>query len=420
MNDKTQALREAFFPADILERFLRYVRIETTSDRHATTIPSTPCQWDLLKLLESELSAMGIRDISLDPHGYLIARIPASPGKEKAPCLALMAHVDTSSDVSAKDVRPQVIRDYQGQSIRLDDQRSLDPRAYPELENRQGDTIICTDGSTLLGADDKAGMSEIMSALRFLLENPGFAHGKLEIVFTPDEETGKGLDAFKSEWLEAEACYTMDSGGLGEVEAECFNAWQVRVLCSGKVIHLGSARGKLANATSMVADFIASLPRSESPESSDGWYGYYCAIEVKGDLEKAECELYLRDFSMEGMQSRIENVKAIAKAVEARYPGGKVDLEFKKQYLNMKEKLEAAPLVMERLLAAARENGIEPISKPIRGGTDGSRLTEMGIPSPNVFTGSYNMHSRFEWASLSEMVLAAKTIISLVRLWSEA
>jgi tripeptide aminopeptidase len=419
MEPRIQALKDPFFTADILDRFIRYVKIETTSDRHIEAIPSTACQWDLIRLLERELAEMGIRDIFLDTHGYLIARVPASPGLESAPCVGLMAHVDTASDVSAKNLEPRVHADYSGGIIVLEDGISIDPKDSTELREREGDTLITSNGRTLLGADDKAGLSEIMSAARYLQDHPELKHGRLELIFTPDEETGKGLDSFDAAWLSSAACYTMDSGGLGETESECFNAWRAKVTFSGKVIHIGAARGKLANAVAMAADFIQSLPRAESPEATDGWYGYYCAIEVKGSLESAECEVYLRDFTTEGMERRIENLKAIGKAVEAKFPGGSVSIDFQKQYLNMRERLEQHPLVLERLCRAVRENGVEPISKPIRGGTDGSRLTEMGIPTPNVFTGSYNMHSRREWASLSEMVLAARTIVSLVRLWAE-
>jgi tripeptide aminopeptidase len=382
-------------------------------------IPSTQGQWELIRLLESELRGLGVADLRVDPHGYLIARIPASGGAEAAPCIAFMSHVDTASDVSGHNANPRLVADYDGRPIELGNGLFLDPEEFPDLADREGDSLVVTDGLTLLGGDDKAGVSEIMSVIAYLRDHPETQHGKLEIVFTPDEETGKGLDEFDPAWLEAEACYTMDAGKAGETESECFNAWEAKLAFTGKSIHFGTARGALVNAVSMAADFIASLPRSESPESTDGWYGYYGAIEVKGDVEKAECEVLLRDFSMEGMQRRIEAVRALAAATEARFPGGKAALEFKKQYLNMKAKLGQAPAVMERLYAAVRENGLEPISKPIRGGTDGSRLTELGIPSPNVFTGAYNMHSRQEWASLSEMVLAAKTILSLMRLWTE-
>lgn len=418
MKNSIHALKDPFFAEDILDRFLRYVRIETTSDRHIEAIPSTPCQWNLIRLLEGELKAMGIGDIFLDGHGYLIARLPASPGKETLPCVGFMAHVDTASDVTAAGLEPRVHSGYSGAPIVLEDGIAIDPADFPELLDREGDTLITANGRTLLGADDKAGLSEIMSAARYLLAHPEIERGPVELIFTPDEETGKGLDAFKPEWLRSAACYTMDAGGAGETESECFNAWKAAAVFSGKVIHIGAARGKLANATAMAADFIASLPRSESPEATDGWYGYYCAIEVKGDLERAECEVYLRDFSTEGMERRIEAVKAIGKAVEARFPGGSVGIEFQKQYLNMKSRLAEHPRVVDLLYRAVRENRIEPISKPIRGGTDGSRLTEMGIPTPNVFTGSYNMHSRREWASLSEMVMAARTVVSLVRLWA--
>ncbi len=412
--DKIQeALADPYLADAILSRFLRYVRIDTTSDRNATEIPSTQRQWDLIRLLETELRDIGLKDVEVKEAGYIIARIPASPGLEALPCIGFMAHVDTSSDVSGSGVEPRVHRDYRGQDLVLEGGTILSTRDFPELAGRDGDTIITSDGRTLLGADDKAGLSEIMAVAALLTADPSLRHGPIELIFTPDEETGKGLDLFKTEWLRSKACYTMDGGALGEVEYECFNAWEVKAQFTGSVIHIGYARGKLANATSMAADFIAGLPRSESPESTDGWYGYYCPLDVKGDLEKAE------DFSVPGMERRLEALRAMAAATQARFPGGKVDLSFKKQYLNMRERLDAAPQVLELLEAAARWVGVETRSKPIRGGTDGARLTEMGVPTPNVFTGSYNFHSTREWASLYEMVLSARVLLNLAQAWAE-
>jgi tripeptide aminopeptidase len=420
MDNRLEGLSDPFFPKEILERFLRYARIGTSSDRHVEAIPSTARQWDLIRLLREELDGLGLRDRIDDEHGYTVARVPASPGLEGRPCVGFMAHVDTASDVPGLGVEPRVHKDYAGADIALDGGTVISPRDFPDLADREGDTLITSSGTTLLGADDKAGLSEIMAVAAWLQAHPEETHGPLELIFTPDEETGKGLDLFKPEWLRSVACYTMDGGKLGEVESECFNAWEAKASFQGSVIHIGTARGKLANATAMAADFISGLPRSESPESTDGWYGYYCPIETEGNLEKASATIYLRDFSLEGMDRRIETLKALAAATKARFPGGSVELAFKKQYLNMREKLEARPEVMLALEKAAAAAGVETFSKPIRGGTDGSRLTEMGIPTPNVFTGGYNFHSVREWASLSEMVLAARTLLHLVRAWATA
>lgn len=401
------------------ERLVRYAKLETTSDRHIEAIPSTATQWELARLLVEELKGLGVSDVSLDEHCYLIARVPASPGREKSPVIGLMAHMDTSSDVSGKGVQPRVIQNYDGKAVKLSEGYVLDPADNPDLAEHLGDSIVVTDGQTLLGADDKAGVAEIMTALHVLRDHPERKHGPLEIYFTPDEETGKGMDLFPLKSIKATACYTFDGGKLGEVEAECFTAYEIKAEFTGKVIHIGSARGKLANATSMAGAFISMLPQDESPESTDGWYGYYCPLEVQGTLEKASVDVFLRDFKREGMDRRIEAVKAIAKAVEAKYPLGSVKLTVSKQYLNMREKLDEKPEVLERAMEAARRAGVQPVIKPIRGGTDGARLTELGVPTPNLYTGGYNYHSRYEWASVSEMGQTVDTVLELVGLWAQ-
>jgi tripeptide aminopeptidase len=419
MKSFTELLSRSYVP-ELLARFLRYAAIDTTSDRHIEEIPSTPAQWNLARLLEGELRALGVKEVSLDDHCYLVAQLPASPGLEQAPRIGFMAHIDTASDVSGKDVRPRVIDRYDGSPLPLGSGCVLDPAEHPELADHVGDSIVVTDGSTLLGADDKAGVAIIMTLVSILKSRPGLRHGPLCIAFTPDEETGKGMNLFPLERFPAEACYTVDGGKAGEIEAECFNAYSVRASFTGKVIHIGAARGKLANAAAMAASFVSMLPRSESPEATDGWYGYYCPIEISGGLESASAEVFLRDFTTEGMNARIEALRAIAKAVEAQFPQGRVELEVTKQYVNMRKKLDERPEVLEKLMEASRRAGADPFIKPIRGGTDGARLTEMGIPTPNIFTGGYNYHSRYEWASISEMALAVDTLVELVGLWAES
>jgi tripeptide aminopeptidase len=407
------------YAAELAERLVRYAKIETTSDHHIEAIPSTPTQWELARLLVDELKALGIRDVSLNEHCYLIAKVPPAKGYEGIPTIGLMAHLDTSSDVAAKNVKPRVIRDYDGSPVELGHGYVLDPADdNPDLAAKVGDTIIVTDGSTLLGGDDKAGIAEIMTALRWLLAHPELPRGPLEIIFTPDEETGKGMNLFPMEKLSATACYTLDGSRTGEVEAECFNARTAKLHFKGRSIHIGYARGKLANAVSMAAAFVSMLPRNESPEATDGWFGYYCAHEISGTLDDATVEIFLRDFSAEGMERRVKALRAIAAAVEAQFPLGSIEMEILKSYANMREKLDERPEVLERLMEAARRSGADPYIKPIRGGTDGARLTELGVPTPNLFTGSYNYHSRFEWVSVSDMVLATATILELVGLWA--
>jgi tripeptide aminopeptidase len=403
---------------ELAARLVRYAKIETTSDRHRDETPSTSMQWELGRLLLGEIKALGIVDASLDERCYLIARLPATPGLEGAPSVGLMAHMDTASDVSGANVKPRLIEGYDGASVRLGGDLVLEVADNPDLAEHVGDTIVVTDGSTLLGADDKAGVAEIVTAAAFLLAHPEIRHGPVELIFTPDEETGKGMNRFPLERLFSKVCYTMDGGKAGEIEAECFTAYAVKAEFKGKVIHIGAARGKLANAVAMAASFVTMLPRSEAPESTDGWYGYYCPLEMSGGLESATVELFLRDFSQAGMEARIAAVRAMAKAVEAQFPLGTVTLSVEKQYVNMRERLDERPEVLERLMEAARRAGAEPFIKPIRGGTDGARLTELGVPTPNVFTGGYNYHSRYEWASVGEMVMAVETILELVQLWA--
>ena len=405
--------------APVIERLVRYAGIGTTSDRHASEIPSTPQQWELARLLVDELKALGLREISLDDHCYLIARLPASPGLEGKPSVGLMAHIDTASDAPGSDVKPLVHKAWNGAPIALADGLAIDPALDAELAGHVGDTLVSSDGRTLLGADDKAGVAEIMTATAWLLSHPEIKHGPVEIIFTPDEETGNGMNLFPVKSLRSAACYTVDGSAGGEIEAECFSAWEAKVDIIGKSIHPGYGRGKLANATAMAAAFVAMLPRSESPEATDGWYGYYNPHEISGGVEKAHVEILVRDFEDSGIDRRLAALDAIARAVEVQFPGGKVEVSTRKQYLNMKRRLDENPRVLERAFEAARRAGVEPYSKPIRGGTDGSRLTEMGIPTPNIFTGGHAYHSRLEWASAAEMVLAVDTLIELVRLWAE-
>jgi len=409
----------------IVSRFMRYVRYWTESDRHVMDTPSSPGQWDLARALRDELLGLGVADVELTPHCYVIARIPASEGRENVPSVGFLAHLDTASDVSGRDVQPQLVSAYNGEKIELSGGLALDPAREPELAAQKGAAIIHSSGDTLLGADDKAGIAEIMAAVEYLLAphsllpHGSMPHGPVEIIFSPDEETGKGLPEFPLEKIRSTVCYTLDGGPMGEIETECFNAWKADVSFRGKVIHIGAARGILANAALMAASFAVMLPRSESPEATDGYYGYYCPMELSGDLENASMEIFLRDFESGGIQRRLATLDAIAKTVEAQFPGGQVIVQSSPQYYNMKEKIDGQPQALGRLKTALDNTGIAWRLKPIRGGTDGSRLTELGIPTPNIFTGGRNFHSRLEWVSVSEMCAACKVIIELVRLWGE-
>jgi tripeptide aminopeptidase len=403
----------------LIPRFMNYARYWTESDRHIDTTPTTPGQWDLARALRDELLGLGVKDVELTPHCYVIARLPPSKGRENAPPVGFLAHIDTAGDVSGKDVEPRLVRGYNGEKITLSGGLALDPAEEPDLAAQKGKTIIHSGGDTLLGADDKAGVAEIMAAVEYLLAHPAIPHGPVEIIFSPDEETGKGLPEFPLEKIKSTVCYTLDGGPMGEIETECFNAWKADVECRGKVIHIGAARGILANAALMAAAFAVMLPRSESPEATDGYYGYYCPMELAGDLENARMEVYLRDFESSGIERRLAALQAIARAVEAQFPGGQVIVKASPQYYNMHDKIDKQPQVLERLKTALDNIGIEWRLKPIRGGTDGSRLAELGIPTPNIFTGGRNFHSRLEWVAVSEMCAACKVVIELMRLWGE-
>jgi tripeptide aminopeptidase len=364
------------------------------------------------------LKGIGIADAELTGHCYVIARLPGSPGREEFPPVGFLAHLDTASDVSGDDVKPVLVRNYDGKPIVLRDGVILDPAEDGDLSAQKGKALIHADGRTLLGGDDKAGIACLMGALEYLSTHPEILHGPVECIFSPDEETGKGLPDFPMEKIGAKTCYTLDGGRQGELEAECFNAWIAKAEFHGRAIHVGQARGILANAALMAAAFAVMLPRSESPEATDGYYGYYCPMEIHGNLEKASLEILIRDFDRGRAQERAAALGDFARAVEAQFPGGKVILDVKPQYFNMKEKIKARPEVFEKLQQAASNLGIEFRLKPIRGGTDGSRLTELGIPTPNIFTGGRNFHSRIEWVSVPEMAAASRLVVELIRLWS--
>lgn len=400
-----------WFESDLLERFDRYVRVHTTSDSHSSSTPSTDRQFDLARMLESELRDLGLTDVDLDDSCCLIARLP---GNSAGTPVGFMAHVDTAPDFTGENVHPQLHQNYDGKKIQLGD-HYLDPEKYPNLKQYEGETVITTDGTTLLGADDKAGIAEIMTATRYLLEHEEIARPPIEIIFTPDEEIGRGMDNFPVKKLQSTYCFTLDGSDEGSIEAECFTAFKATVTCTGYLIHPGTARGKLANANTMVANFIAMLPRNESPEATDGAFGFYCPGEISSTMGTATAEILIRDFDMATARRRIEYLESLAKTIEGAFPGGFVAVKAEQQYLNMAEYLTQHPSVIERLSHAIRETGIEPVIRQIRGGTDGARLCEMGIPTPNIFAGGQALHGRHEWIALPAMVRAAKTIVNLAQ-----
>jgi tripeptide aminopeptidase len=404
--------------ADVVERFLRYVRVHTTSDRHSETTPSTQRQFDLSRLLADELAEIGVDDVTVTEYAYVIARLPATEGCS-APPLCLLAHVDTAPDSSGENVTPRIWEQYDGGVLEIGAGRRLDPVEYPELTRHVGDTIITTDGTTLLGADDKAGVAEIMSAIATLMENPDIRHGEIEIVFTPDEEIGRGVDTLNLASLHAQFAYTVDGGREGSIEAECFNAYTVHVEIEGYVIHPGSAKNKMVNAVRLAGEFLSMVPHAESPEATDGRDGFYCPIEVSGDYGRSSIDLIMRDFEISEVERRIAYLRSLAATLERAYPPAKITVNERKQYLNMRDRIQESPFLIELVTEAVRAAGATPTMEPIRGGTDGARLTEMGLPTPNIFAGGHNFHGPYEWIPVGSMVRATETLLHLIGLWAE-
>ncbi len=406
---------------ELLDRFIRYASIGTQSDPDragAGTMPSTESQRAFAESLAGELRALGA-EASVDGNGYVLARVAPSAGLESVPPFGLSAHLDTSSEAPGDGVRPVVHERWNGETIRLADGLMLDPAKDAELASCVGHTIITSDGTTLLGADDKAGLAAIMTLVSVLSRDTSVRHGEIEILFSPDEETGHGMDKVPLDRVKSKFFYTVDGGHAGEIEAECFNAWRCDVTFTGVSAHLGTAKGKMVNAVTMASSFVTELPADEAPETTEGREGYFCPLEITGGVETASVTVFLRDFELAAIEKKIARVGEIAEGIRARFPRGSVDVRVSRQYLNMRDRLRESPEIVERLEKAVRAAGIEPVLKPIRGGTDGSRLTEMGIPTPNVFTGGHNYHSRTEWASLDQMESTVRTLVELARVRGE-
>ena len=398
----------------LLERFIRYVRIHTQSDPKSSTYPSTACQLDLLRLLRDELVELGVPEVRLEEKGYVVARIPASPGHEAAPALGLIAHVDTSPDCSGLEVQPQVIEDYGGEVIALGDRAVLDPREFPELRELIGDTLITTDGTTLLGADDKAGVAEIMEAVRYLMEHPELEHGALCIAFTPDEEIGKGVDYFDVPAFGADFAFTVDGGKEGELEYENFNAATAKVYATGRSIHPGYAKGKLINALEVIYLLHAALPHMARPEFTEGYQGFYHLMHFSGGVEHAEAEYIIRDHDRALFEEKKALMERVAGEINAAYKREVIKVEIRDSYYNMYEQVAPHEEYIERAKAAMLRAGVTPRISPIRGGTDGARLSYMGLPCPNLFTGGANFHGKYEYASLDTMCRSVETLVYLL------
>jgi tripeptide aminopeptidase len=409
----------------VLDRFLRYVKIDTQSQEDSESYPSTAKQLDLLRLLADELKNLGVADAKMDGHGYVTGTLPANLPVEaaaKAPTLGFIAHVDTSPAITGAGVKPVIHKNYRGGDIVLpgDPSQVISPKEYPNLEKRYiGMDIVTSDGTTLLGADDKAGVAEIMTAVDQFLCNPGVERGAVKIAFTPDEEVGNGTKYFDVKAFGADFAYTLDGGPLGEIEFETFNAFLATIKIQGIGVHPGYAKNKLVNAIKVLADIVTRLPKDMSPEATEAREGYIYPYDFQGQSESVTLKMLLRDFDMEGIEKEKAIITRVVEEVRALYPKARIDLEFKEQYLNMRYPLEKDPRVLKYAEEAVRRAGIDPHYTLIRGGTDGSKLTYAGLLTPNLFAGGEAFHSKIEWVPIQVMEKAVETIVNLSAVWAE-
>lgn len=402
---------------EVLERFINYVKIDTQSAEETESFPSTEKQKNLAKVLVRELRELGAEDVGMDANGYVYARIPATDGGREKRTIGFLAHMDTSPDASGADVKPTIVSNYDGGDILLNAEKNivLSPKVYPELAQYVGKTVVTTDGTTLLGADDKAGVAEIMTMAEYLLTHPEAKHGPVAIAFTPDEEVGRGVDFFDLKRFGADYAYTVDGGGLGELEYENFNAASLKVVVHGINVHPGEAKNKMKNAVRIAEEFDGMLPASEKPELTEGYEGFFHLMQFTGDVEHAELQYIIRDHDRSLFEEKKRLAENIGRCLNLLYGEGTVEVQLKDSYYNMREKI--APdymFLIENAEAKMEALGIKPKIQPIRGGTDGARLSFMGIPCPNLFTGGHNYHGRFEYCIAESMELAVKLLLSLV------
>ena len=403
----------------ILDRFLRYVAIDTQSDENSESQPSAAKELDLLKLLCKELNDMGV-EATLDEYGYVMGSIPSNIDK-KVPAIGFIAHVDTSPDASGKDVKPQIIKDYDGGDIELKGVPGLflKPSEFPELLAHKGETIITTDGTTLLGADDKAGVAEIMDAVQYIVEHPEFKHGDIKIGFTPDEEIGRGVVKFDVKRFGADYAYTMDGGEIGELEFENFNAASAKIHIQGRNVHPGYAKDKMKNAILIGMEFNDLLPIGQRPELTDGYDGFFHIISFKGAVEEADFGYIIRDHDRKKFEEKKELIAQCAHFINVKYGEGTATLEVKDQYYNMREQVEPYYFIVEKAVKAMEMAGIKPKIQPIRGGTDGANLSFKGLPCPNIFAGGMNFHGKMEFAPLENIEKASEVVLNIIKLFAE-
>ena len=404
---------------NVVDRFLQYVKFDTQSDELTNLWPSTPGQMEFAQHLEKELQAMGLEDITLDDNGYLMATLPANI-ETPVPTVGFIAHLDTSPDMSGRHVTPRIVKNYEGGDITLNAEKEivLSPREFPELDSYRGQDLIVTDGNTLLGADDKAGIAEIISAVDYLMKHPEIKHGKIRIAFNPDEEIGQGAHKFDVEEFGADFAYTMDGGEIGELEYENFNAAVAKVTFTGRNVHPGYAKHKMINSIRIANQFTSMLPRWETPEHTEGYEGFYHLISIEGNVEKTVVTYIIRDHDRDRFERRKKELEHLVRKINNEFPNSTA-IEIKDQYYNMREKIEPVMYIIDIAEDAMRIAGVEPHVVPIRGGTDGAQLSYKGMPCPNIFAGGLNFHGRYEFIPIPPMEKATQVIVELARIVAE-
>ena len=404
----------------ILNRFLSYVKIDTESDPNSTTTPSTEKQWTLARLLAEELKRIGLVDVSIDEHAYVMGTLPSNVAHD-VPAIGFISHFDTSPDFTAAKVSPQVIENYDGKAIVLNAEQNiiLSPDYFEDLLLYKGQTLITTDGTSLLGADDKAGVCEIVSAMEYLVQHPEIKHGPIKVGFTPDEEIGRGAHKFDVNKFGAQWAYTMDGSQIGELEYENFNAASAKVTVHGKIVHPGYAKGKMINSMYYAQKFIEGLPKNETPETTEGYEGFFHLHNIQGKVEKTVLNYIIRDHDLKQFNNRKETVTALVNDLNKRFDKVRFEIEIKDQYFNMKEKVTPMMYIVDIAEAAMKALDIKPLIKPIRGGTDGSQLSYMGLPCPNIFAGGHNFHGRYEYVPLESILSATEVICKIAALTQE-
>ncbi|WP_026695120.1 peptidase T [Peribacillus kribbensis] len=405
---------------DIINRFTSYVKVDTQSNETSETTPSTPGQLTLANMLAEELQAIGMEDVTIDENGYVMATLHGNTDKE-VPTIGFLAHVDTATDFTGKNVNPQIVDDYDGGIITLNEGMGvyLSPEEFPSLSRYKGHTLITTDGTTLLGADNKAGIAEIMTAMEYLIQHPEIKHGRIRAAFTPDEEIGRGPHKFDVKAFNASFAYTVDGGPLGELEYESFNAAQAKITIKGLNIHPGSAKDKMVNSAKIAMELNSRLPQEEAPESTEGYEGFYHLSSIGGDVSETNLTYIIRDFDRDSFNNRKASLEKIADDLREQYGRENIQLDIKDQYYNMKEKIEPVKEIVDIAYQAMENLNITPDIKPIRGGTDGSQLSYMGLPTPNIFTGGENYHGKYEYISADNMVKAVETIVEIAKLYEQ-